>query len=101
MGLTRMEAEIMSRWDNGQPLRQIIRETGQTKRRVERLVQEMHCGPDERRQRLNMTALSDTLLEAITLARAGRITPEPYTGRYPIRTHRTLAEVPACAGVAP
>lgn len=67
MPLTRTESLVMERWDAGQGLRQIVRETGLTQARVNEIVQIYHCRAETRTHRAQM-AHGSALLRTAVLA---------------------------------
>jgi hypothetical protein len=65
MALTQTEARVMERWDGGQPIPQIARETSLTPARVKEIVQIYHCRPETSKHRRAMATASATLRTAI------------------------------------
>lgn len=65
MPLTQTEARVMERWDAGQAIRQIARETSLTQARVKEIVSIYHCRAETRKHRAQMAKSSATLRTAI------------------------------------
>lgn len=65
MALTQTEARVMDRWDAGQSIRQIARETSLTVARVNEIVSIYHCRAETRKHRQAMAISSATLRTAI------------------------------------
>lgn len=91
--LTPKEIEVMNLWEAGLGIPAIARYTGMAQYQARSVVSRYHPTREQRATDAAMVVGNAQLLSA--LASAGR--PRAYTGPFPIHSHRTLAEVPACA----